>query len=98
MVPRLGGYENQLTVSEYTQMLEPNPQSTKSETYQGGLCIDTLYSIFLRYSDAQQSLRLMLERIIENTLEKSSRPRCSQNWGIVTEFLRNVGKSGDKLI
>lgn len=97
MVPRLGGYENQLTVSEYTQMLEPNPQSTKSET-QGGLCIDTLYSIFLMYSDAQQSLRLILERIIENTLEKISRPRCSQNWGIVTEFLRNVGKSGDKLI
>lgn len=52
VVLRLGGYENQLTVLEYTQMPEPNPQSTKSETYQGGLCIDTLYCIFLGYSDA----------------------------------------------
>lgn len=81
VVLRLGGYQNQLTVLEYTQVPDPNPKSTKSENYQGGLCIDTLYSVFLRYSDAQQSLRLMLERIIENTLDEKFKSKIFSDLG-----------------
>lgn len=73
--------QNQLTVLEYTQVPEPNPQSTKSETYQGGFCIDTLYSVFLRYCDAQQSLRLMLERIIEYTLDEKFKAKMFSDLG-----------------
>ena len=81
-------------------MPESNPQPAKSETYQGGLCITTLYCEFLRYLDAQQSLKLMLERIIENTIDAKFKTKNSPVLGCRRDFqcLRNAVQSGTKFI
>lgn len=65
------GHQNHLTVWEYTQTAEPDPQAAESKIGQGGLSVATLPSVCLTCPDAQQSLRWMLESIILNTFDEN---------------------------